>query len=258
MYQQAVQLVHVNNTLFKLSENWTVKPTSGWPYERKEISCAEVINECLDKTESICSEYPHAVHEAFKPIRLWYLKSFEAIGTVSGTDKQVREAALLTILFSKANKFQSEKQYNTMTVPGLSLDSAPDNPATSLDEDATVSSLGNESSSHSSIPKKRATRSTGTNKTKLKKAKTHHSDKWKQLIPDDKGEQQDIRSMSPSKWPHLPQLGNRRAKGHTCALCYTKGHHPKYCPNVAWAIMYGAIKKFIPSGVRNHVAEQRG
>ena len=203
VYKHAVQLVHVNNALFKLSENWTVKPTSGWPFERKEIGCAEIVNECFDKTESICSEYPHAVHEAYTAIRMWFLKAFEEMDAVSGTDKQVREAALLTILFGKANKFQSEKQYNTMTVPGSSLDSAPDDSATSLDEDATVSSLGNESASHSSIPKKRTTRNTGTNKIKPKKAKTHHSDKWKQLIPDDKGEQQDIRSMSPSKWPHL-------------------------------------------------------
>ena len=109
VYKHAVQLVHVNNKLFKLSENWTIKPTSGWPYERKHISCAEVINECLDKTESICPEYSHAVHEAFNLIRQWYLESFETLDAVSGTDKQVREAALLTILFNKADKFQSEK-----------------------------------------------------------------------------------------------------------------------------------------------------
>ena len=46
-------------------------------------------------------------------------------------------------------------------------------------------------------------------------------------------------------------------KGHVCALCYMKGHHPKFCPNLAWAIMFGAIKKFIPSAVRNHVAQLR-
>ena len=145
-----------------------------------------------------------------------------------------------------------------MIVSESSSDSVPDNTAASLDESATVSSLGNDSVVRGSIPKKRTPRGTGTNKTKPKRAKTHHSEDWERLIPDDNGVQHDIRGMTPSKWPHLPQLGNRKSKGHICALCYTKGHHSKYCPNVAWAIIFGAVKKFIPSGVRNHVAGLRG
>ena len=60
------------------------------------------------------------------------------------------------------------------------------------------------------------------------------------------------------QWPYLPQEGDCTNDNHICILCRTKGHHPTFCPNAAWAIIFRKPKTFIPKDVRRQVLKLRG
>ena len=80
---------------------------------------------------------------------------------------------------------------------------------------------------------------------------------WKTLLPD-ANEKHNLRSFSPMHWPYLPQEGDCTNDNHTCIFCRTKGHHPMFCPNAVWAIIFRKPKTFIPTDVRRHVSKLRG
>ena len=80
---------------------------------------------------------------------------------------------------------------------------------------------------------------------------------WETLLPND-NQKHNLRSFSPRHWPYLPQEGDCTNNNHTCIFCRDVGHHPTFCPNAAWAIIFRKPKTYIPQDVRRHVLNLRG
>ena len=270
MFGQVTLVKVINNKLVELSKQWSKVPNTGWPYTRISIGVLTVYEDLFENTPDICDKFPSTVGDAYKELRTWFLTACTRIKKVPTYEAPMRESALVDILFTKADKLQLEHQY-----PHLEPDAEecmfPDN-ASMIDDDRSVSTLGmSDQVSSSNDTRTNGTKRKATKQTKFQKNKLPNrgyddtsvdGDPRFELMPPQPKGTQELTTLTPRGFPHLPQKGNRIWNDHKCWACLQRGgdnaHLPKYCPNLYFAVIFGKIKKFIPSAVRAQVSTSRG